>query len=185
MVDVSIISLPLDQLMQIAMFLAHHALVGQFTGLFPSPRTTGNWIQKNWWPLISNNVTCYTVGRGFFLFEFITKEDRDLIFRSGTYFMGPQGLYLNRWTCDFDLTIDVPKAFLVWVRLPNMSIHCWTHSSLQIIGDGLGKYIDKEITKYQYSYARICVEVDLEAGLTEAITLTVGDWQHFQQLDYE
>ena len=30
------------------------------------------------------------------------KEDKDLIFRSGPYFMGPRGLYLNRWTLSFD-----------------------------------------------------------------------------------
>ena len=39
--------------------------------------------------------------------------------------------------------------------------------------------------KDQYGGARICVEVDLEAGLPEAIKLTVGSWSHFQKLDYE
>ena len=39
--------------------------------------------------------------------------------------------------------------------------------------------------KDQYACARICVEVDLEAGLPEAIKLTVGNWSHFQKLDYE
>jgi hypothetical protein len=29
------------------------------------------------------------------------------------------------------------------------------------------------------------VEVDLEVGLQEAIKLKVGDWQHYQKLDYE
>ena len=39
--------------------------------------------------------------------------------------------------------------------------------------------------KDQYACAHICVEVDLEAGLLEAIKLTVGNWFHFQKLDYE
>ena len=39
--------------------------------------------------------------------------------------------------------------------------------------------------KDQYACARICVEVDLEAGLLEAIKLMVGNWSHFQKLDYE
>ena len=39
--------------------------------------------------------------------------------------------------------------------------------------------------KDQYACARICVEVNLEAGLPEAIKLTVGNWSHFQNLDYE
>jgi hypothetical protein len=100
--EISSIALPLDQPMQIVVSLADQALVGQFVGLWPSPRTTENWIQKNWHPLITSSVTCYAVGRGFFLFEFISRDDRDLIFRNGSYFMGPQGLYLNRWTPDFD-----------------------------------------------------------------------------------
>ena len=39
--------------------------------------------------------------------------------------------------------------------------------------------------KDQYACACICVEVDLEAGLPEAIKLTVGNWSHFQKLYYE
>ena len=122
---------------------------------------------------------------GFFLFEFISKDNHDLIFRNGPYFMGPQGMYLNQWTPDFDPYLDVPKAISVWVRLPNLPIHCWTPSSLQTIGNRLGKYIDKENPKDQYSCACIYVEVDLEAGLPEVMKLMVGDWQHFQKLDYE
>ena len=99
--------------------------------------------------------------------------------------MGPQGLYLNRWDPDFDPAIDVPKAVPVWVRLPNLPIHYWTTSSLQAIGNKLGTCIHKAHPKDNYSCARICVEVDLEAGLPEAIKLVIGEWHHFQKLDYE
>jgi hypothetical protein len=91
------------------------------------------------------------VGRGFFIFEFISQEDRDLIFRNGPYFMGTQGLYLNRWTLDFDPTVEVPKEVLVWVCLPNLPIHCWNPTSLQAIENGLGQYINREDPKDQYS----------------------------------
>jgi hypothetical protein len=179
------IDLPPDHPMKVALSLSERGLVGQFMGLWPSTRSTDNWIQRNWRPLITNSVTCYAVGRGYFIFEFISQEDRDLIFRNGPYFMGTQGLYLNRWTPSFDPASEVPKDVPVWVRLPNLPIHCWNPSSLQAIGNGLGRYIDRADPKDQYSCARICVEVDLEVGLPEAIKLKVGDWQHFQKLDYE
>jgi hypothetical protein len=99
--------------------------------------------------------------------------------------MGTQGLYLNRWTPSFDPEMEVPKDVPVWVRLPNLPIHCWNPSSLQAIGNGLGHYIDRADPKDQYSCAHICVEVNLEVGLPEAIKLKVGDWQHYQKLDYE
>ena len=85
--------------------------------------------------------------------------------------MGPQGLYLNGWTSDFNPEADTPKAVPVWVRLPNLPMHCWNPKSLHTIGNALGKYIDMASTKDQYACARICVEVDLEVGLPEAINL--------------
>ena len=99
--------------------------------------------------------------------------------------MEPRGLYLNGWTPDFDPEADTPKAVPVWVRLPNLPMHYWNPKSLQAIGNALGKYIDMANSKDQFVYARICVEVDLEARLQEALNLMLGNWSHFQKLDYE
>ena len=112
-------------------------------------------------------------------------EDRVPIFRNGPYFMGPQGLYLNKWTPNFDPSQDVPFVVPVWVRLPHLPLHCWNLESLEIIGNKLGKYIDRAERKDQYACARICVEVDLEIGLPEAIQLIVAKWSYIQELDYE
>jgi len=122
--DILVISLPPETPIQVVLSLVERALIDQFTGLWPSPKSTENWVIRNWVPLIKENVTSYFLGRGYFLFEFTSKEDKDLIFQNGPYFMGPQGLYLNNWTPDFDPIVDVPKAVLVWVRLPNLPVHC-------------------------------------------------------------
>ena len=124
-----------EQPIKIALALAERGLIRQFMGLWPYTKTTENWIQRNWRPQLKNSVSCYAVGRGFFIFEFITKEDRDLVFKSGPYFMGSQGLYINRWMPNFDPTVDVPKEVPVWVRLPNLLVHCWNFHSLQKIGN--------------------------------------------------
>ena len=154
-------------------------------GLWPSPKTTDDWTQQNWKPLLKHGVTSYQVGRGYFIFEFIDKEDKDLIFRNGPYFMGSQGLYLNRWSPVFDPNLDTPKEVPVWVRLTNLPAHCWGFDSLQSIGNDIGRFIDREDPKSNYTCARICVEVDLEVGLPEAVKLTVGTWLFYQNLDYE
>ena len=73
----------------------------------------------------------------------------------------------------------------VWVRLPDLSIHCWNFEPLQKIRNGIGKFVDKADNKNIYNCAMICVEVNLEAGLPEAVKLKVGTWTHFQKLDYE
>ena len=46
-----------------------------------------------------------------FLFE--KKEDIDLIFRNGPYFMGTRGMYLNKWDLSFELEKDIPSSVLV------------------------------------------------------------------------
>eukprot|EP00253_Pinus_taeda_P011388 PITA_11388 len=183
--DILEISLPPETPIQVALSLAERALVGQFTGLWPSPKTTKSWVNRNWAPLIKGSVTSYFLGRGFFLFEFSSKEDKDLIFQNGSYFMGPQGLYLNRWMPDFDPAVDVPSAVPVWVKLPNLPVHYWNWDSLKHIGNTLGKFIDRANIKDQYDCAHICVEVELEVGLSKAIKIKVGNWIHLQKLDYE
>ena len=135
--------------------------------------------------MISKNVASYSVERGYFLFHFEAKEDKELIFQNGPYFMGPQGIYLNGWMPNFDPEADIPKTIPVWVRLQNLPMHCWNPKSLKAIGNALGRYNDMESPKDQYACARICVEVDLEAGLPKAIKLIVGNWYHYQKLDYE
>jgi hypothetical protein len=182
---ISLVALPAEETCRSALNLAERGLIGQFTGLWPSPKVVDAWVQRNWSPLVKEGIRSHLVGRGFFVFVFDNIEDKNLIFRNGPYFMGPQGLYLNKWSPDFDPTQDVPSAVPVWVCLPHLPLHCWNPKSLESIGNTLGKYIDRAERKDQYSCARICVEVDLEVGLPEAIQLTVADWSHIQELDYE
>ena len=94
--------------------------------------------------------------------------------------MGPQGLYLNKWTPDFDPTQDVTSAVPVWVRLPHLPLHCWNTDSLEAIGNKLGNCIDKAKRKDQFSCVRIYVEVALEIGIPKAIKLTIADWSYIQ-----
>jgi hypothetical protein len=139
----------------------------------------------DWKSLIQGKVSLFAVGRGFFVFGFASKEDRDLVFRSGPYFMGSRGLFLAPWTLDFNPEAEITAA-PVWVRLPHLPLHLWGTRSLEAIGNKLGRFLDSAEPKGdQFTCARICVEVNLEKGLPEAINLSLGEWCHFQELDYE
>jgi len=99
--------------------------------------------------------------------------------------MGARGLFLAPWTLDFNPEAEITAA-PVWVRLPHLPLHLWGKSSLEDIGNKLGRFLDRMEPKGdQYTCARICVEVNLEKGLPEAIKLSLGDWSHIQELDYE
>jgi hypothetical protein len=114
------------------------------------------------------------------------KSDRDLIFRNGPYFMGTRGMYLNQWTPDFSPENDIPSVVPVWVRLPFLPLHCWNDETIKNIGNALGRFIDRvEPHDRLQSFAHLCVEVDLEKGLPEAIQLTLDGWSYIQTVDYE
>ena len=76
----------------------------------------------------------------------------------------------------------------VWVRLHNLPLHFWHHKVLSAIGNSLGKFlkIDEErINQGIFTYARLCVEVDLSLGLPDHITLNYNNTQRIQPPDYE
>lgn len=144
------------------------------------------WLEANWRKLIQGQMSAAFCGKGFFAFLFEKKEDTDLIFRSGPYFMGARGMYLNKCTLDFSPENDIPSAVPVWVRLPFLPLHCWNDETIRNIGNTLGKYIDRvEPREGLQACARLCVEVDLEKVLPEAIQLNLDSWSYIQQVDYE
>ena len=85
-----------------ALNLVGRRLIEQFTRLWPSPKAVDGWAQRNWRPLVSKGIRSHFVGKGYYVFVFDSTVDRDLIFRNTPYFMGPQGLYLNKWSPDFN-----------------------------------------------------------------------------------
>eukprot|EP00253_Pinus_taeda_P009454 PITA_09454 len=157
-----------------------------FTGLWPPPKSVQKWVERNCNATTQGKIAIRFCGRGYYIFLFETKEDRDLIFRNGPYFMDSRGLYLNKWTPDFHPEMDVPNAVPVWVKLPHLPLHCWGDESVKAIGNTVGKYINRcEPKDNMHTCARICVEVDLGKGLSKTIKIKVDQWTHIQQLEYE
>ena len=86
------VALPIDQPFRTTLNIAERDLIGQFIGLWSYPKAIEGWVLKNWKPLISEGICSNLIGKGYYLFLFESSEDRDLIFRNGPYFMGPQGI---------------------------------------------------------------------------------------------
>jgi hypothetical protein len=70
----------------------------------------------------------------------------------------------------------VPSTVPVWFHLLHLPLHCWGDNVLKSIKDSIKKYIDKSEPKSPvFSYARICMEVDLDKGIPKAVKLTLDD----------
>lgn len=102
--------------------------------------------------------------------------------------MGTAGLFLTPWFPDFDPATAVITKTPIWMRLPNLPAHLWHTVVYRAIGNTLGSFIMGDFwreTKGLYSYARICVELDLSKGLPNQINLKINDFVWSQTLDYE
>ena len=78
------------------------ALIDKFKGLWPSPKVVELWIAEHWNPIVQGQVSLFAAERGYFIFLFLNKEERVLVFRSGPFFMGSRGLFLAPWTLGFN-----------------------------------------------------------------------------------
>ena len=121
------------------------------------------WLDQKWKKkTIKGQLSTTFYGKGFYVFLFENKVDRDLIFRNGPYFMGIKGMYLNQWTPDFIPENDIPSAVHVWVRLSFLPLHYWNDETLRNIANSLRKYINHvEPQEGLQACARLCVEVDM------------------------
>ena len=106
--DLQEVTLPPTLPCMAAIALSERSLIGQFIGLWPSLKTVQRWVERNWFDKTQGKISIRFFGKGYFTFHFETKEDKDLIFRNGPYFMDSRGLYLNKWTPDFDPELDIP-----------------------------------------------------------------------------
>jgi hypothetical protein len=151
-----------------------------------SPKAMALWLDQNWRKTIKRQLSTAFCGKGFYVFLFENKTNRDLNFRNGLYFMGTRGMYLNKWTPNFSPENDIPSIVPIWVRLPFLPLHSWNDETIKNIGNALGRFIDRvEPRDGLQSCARLCVEVDLEKGLPKEIHLILDGWSYIQTVDYE
>lgn len=80
------------------------------------------------------------------------------------------------------------QMILVWVRLYFLPLDYWLHTTLNFIGDSLGKFIKISQATLQgryTTYAKICVEMNVSGALPVAVKLEFRDEFWLQLVDYE
>ena len=65
MEEIPSLELSSEEPCNLALLLAENALIGKFTGLWPSPKSVEAWMEDHWKPLMHGIVSLHAVGRGF------------------------------------------------------------------------------------------------------------------------
>jgi len=164
--------------------LQTHALICRFNGFWPRSYDLHNWVYTNW------TIDCQLLlcSKGFFIVQFEKLEECQKVITQGPWFWGRAGLFITPWFPEFDANSMVVTKMPVWVRLPNLPLPFWHHLVLEDIGNLLGTFIKRDPERNEqglFTYARICVEIDLSKGLPDRIHLQYEKFKWLQILDYE
>jgi len=160
------------------------AVICRFNGFWPKSHDLHAWIYQNW----TSNCQILLCSKGFFIVQFDSLDEYQKVLLQGPWFWGRAGLFITPWFPEFDANNMVVTKMPVWVRLPNLPLPYWHHLVLEDIGNLLGRFIkiDKDRQdKGLFTYARICVEIDLSKGLPDRLHLKHESHTWLQRLDYE
>jgi len=182
--DIPALEVKITEVKNLFNTLQKHALICRFNGFWPRSFDLHNWIHSNW----TTSCQVLLCSKGFFVVQFESQEDYQKILVQGPWFWGRAGLFITPWFPEFDADTMVVTKMPVWVRLPNLPLPFWHHEVLEDIGNRLGKFIISDEERREqglFTYARICVEIDLSKGLPDKIQLQHESFKRIQALDYE
>ena len=133
------------------------------------------WIFSTVFSQLRQQFVRFTSAPGIFLIvNFASSKEHEGILWEGPWFWGSSGLFVTPWFLDFDANTMVISRMLVWIRLHNLPLHFWNERILSGIGKNIGKYLKMDSQRLEeriYTFARICVDVDLSKGLSNHIQL--------------
>jgi len=164
--------------------LQNNAVICRFNGFWPKTDALYQWVHTVW----AKNCRIHLCSKGFFIVIFQEGGGREKILNEGPWFWGNTGLFVTPWFPEFDANSMVVTRMPVWVWLHNLPIHFWHYKTLTAIGNTLGRMLKIDAERHIkgiFTFARICVEVDLSKGLPESIILNFNNSQWKQTLDYE
>ena len=163
-----------------------YALICNFLGLRLSLPVLESWAHRIWNP--NGDMEILLAANNYFMVSFSSMSDRNKVFKGGPYFFNQVGLFIKPWHIGFNSAEEIPSRVPVWVRLPRLPLEFWRedilHSISLLLGKPVGSATQTQDRKV-ISYARICVEVDLNNPLPDSIEICLGPFSWIQQLDYE
>lgn len=76
---------------------------------------------------------------GYFVLRFACAIDKKKVLADGPYFFNNRPVILKEWMENYKFKDDIVKTMPLWVRLPDLPLHCWGKDSLSRIGSLIGK----------------------------------------------
>ncbi|KAI8537703.1 hypothetical protein RHMOL_Rhmol09G0045200 [Rhododendron molle] len=112
--------------------------------------------------------------KGFYFFQFGSEGACRQIVELGPWHFGGRLMVLQIWHPGIEYEKEGLTKLPIWIQLYNVPLQYWTAEGLSYLASSVGKplYADEMTeTMKRISYARICVEVDVNASLPHSVDL--------------
>lgn len=117
-------------------------------------------------------MDCVNLEKDFFLIKFRDTSDYDKVLKGGQWFVGEHFLAIKPWEPYFKASEATFNSVAVWVRLPELPIEFYDSEVLRQIVRAIGPVLRIDfytITSSRGSYARLCIQVNLEKPLISTV----------------
>lgn len=113
---------------------------------------------------VTGAVEIFYHNEGYFMIRFESKLDKDRMLYEGPYMLANRLIIVKEWAANFCFEKEVLRDISLWIRLPKLTLNCWSVDSLSRIGSVISTPIcANECTSQQHriSYARLLIEVNI------------------------
>lgn len=127
-------------------------------------------INALWKPIAK--LDCVNLGKDFFLIRFSSRDDYDKVLKGGPWFVGEHFLAIKQWEPYFKASEAKLSSVAMWVRLLKLPIEFYDVVVLREIRSAIGPVLRIDsytASESRESYARLCVQVDLEKPLITSV----------------
>ncbi|OIT08591.1 hypothetical protein A4A49_18405 [Nicotiana attenuata] len=163
-----------------------NGLIGYVLGDSPYEKSMENYV-TNVWSFVAKPKNLYH-DEGYYIFQFQSIEDRDLVLHAGPYTYHNKPFILQQWKIDFCFNPECLRIIPLWMKFPRLPLGYWFTETLSKLACVVGKplYTDRVTAKMdKASYARVLVETDVSHPLPESFEMQTPKGVIKQQIAYD
>ena len=158
------------------MMLWEDCLVGQFFDKRLPLHVVRAAIEKLWAKKEIPEISI--TDNGLYLFRLRDMTTRDWVMDCGPWYIAGRPFVIRRWHPGMEMLNIQLTSLPIWVKFYNIPLEYWTNTSLGCIASAVGKplHLDSPTeNRSRLSFARICIEVDLNCDFPKSALLKPGN----------
>ncbi|KAI0492242.1 hypothetical protein KFK09_026511 [Dendrobium nobile] len=94
-------------------------------------------LRRQWAPFGKFHLTM--LGMGWILCSFPESDQTEAVMSNGPYFVNGKIIGMDKWSHNFSPTSVKGLTAPIWIRLPNLPLHCWDNINICRIASMVGK----------------------------------------------